>query len=194
MDLLSNAPYDVHSQYGHLILLCLESDKEKCQSLQQELSKAGYAYLFFPISEDVLLRRDYLSDITKALDTCSCLIPAITDDLFDAGSAIYRNIFWFVIGYMQARAVGGIVPYLAEGDGHQLPFTPLKNANLATSGEEVVKTLENKYADRLMKSHYYDNYLLNYYALKRIMYRRISLKCRIYEKTFQHVCQAMEYE
>ncbi len=194
MDLLSNSLYDVRAQYGHLILVCLESDEQKCQALQLELSKSGYAYLFFPISEDTLSRRDYLSEVTKALDTCSCLIPIITDGLLEESSAVYRNIFWFVIGYMQAKCAGGIVPYLADGDGLHLSFTPLKNANLATTSAEVVKTLETKYASRLMKSHYYDNYLLNYYAYKRIMYRRISLKCRIYEDAFRHVCQAMEYE
>ena len=194
MDLLSNSMYDIRAQYGHLILLCLESDEQKCQSLQLELSKAGYAYLFFPISKDTLTRRDYLSEITKALDTCTCLVPVITDDLFSQEAVIYRNIFWFVIGYMQSKSSGGIVPYLASGDGQQLSGSPLKNANLSTTGSEVVRTLELKYSNRLMKSHYYDNYLLNYYAFKRIMYRRITLKCRIYENAFQHICQAMEYD
>jgi len=194
MELISNAFYDLHSNYGRLILVCLESDEKKCQPLQLELSKAGYAYLNFPICRDTLSRRDYLSKITDALDSCSCLIPVITDSLFSEESVIFRNIFWFVIGYMQAKGAGGIVPYLAEGDGTRLSVTPLKNANLATSGAEIVKTLESKYSTRLMKSQYYDNYLLNYYASKRILYRRLTLKCRIYEDAFQHICRAMEYE
>lgn len=194
MELLSNAMYDVRAQYGHLILLCLESDEQKTLPLQRELSKSGYAYLFFPISRDTLSRRDYLAEITKALDSCSCLIPIITDNLFSENSVTFRNIFWFVIGYMQAKSSGGIVPYLADGDGHALAATPLKNANLATDGAEVVRTLELKYASRLMKSHYYDNYLLNYYAFKRIMYRRVTLKCRIRESEFQQIREAMEYD
>jgi len=194
MELISNALYDLRSNYGHLIMVCLGADEQKCQPLQLELSKAGYAYTFFPISQDTLSRRDYLSKITEALDSCSCLIPVITDGLFADESVIYRNIFWFVIGYIQAKGNGGIVPYLAEGDGMHLSVTPLKNANLATTGTEVVKTLEHKYSHRLMKSQYYDNYLLNYYASKRILYRRLTLKCKIYEDAFQHIRQAMEYE
>lgn len=194
MEVISNSQYDVHSRYGHLILVCLESDEGKSQALRQELSRAGYAYLFFPISADTLSRHDYLSEVTRALDTCTCLIPVITDDLFSEESVVYRNIFWFVVGYMQAKNTGKIVPYVAEGDGLRLSVTPLKNANLATSGAEVIRTLENRYAGVLMKSHYYDNYVLNYYAYKRIMYRRVALKIRIYEDAFRHVCGVMEYE
>lgn len=194
MDIISNSFYDVRAQYGHLILVCLESDEHKTQQLRRELSKAGYAYIFFPISESMIARRDYLSEILKALDTCSCFIPVISDKLFDESSVICRNIFWFIVGYIQTKCAGGIVPYLAEGTGAQLASTPLKNANLLSGELDVVKTLENKYADRLMKSQYYDNYLLNYYAYNRIIYRRIALKCRIYEKDFQRVCQEMEYE
>lgn len=194
MDLLSNAPYDVRSHYGHLIIVCLESDEQKCQALQQELSRAGYSYLFFPISEETLSRRDYLSEVIKALDTCSCLIPVITDGLLSEETRIWRNVFWFVVGYLHAKRTGGIVPYLCEGDGRFLSQTPLKNANLATSTAEVVKTLENRYATKLMKNHYYDNYLLNFYAFKRILYRRVTLKCRIYEDAFRHICNVMEYE
>ena len=194
MDVISNSPYDVRSQYGHLILVCLGSDEQKCIELQQELSRAGYAYLFFPISEDTLSKRDYLSEVTKALDSCSCLIPIITEGLFAAETQIYRNVFWFVAGYMHAKRSGAIVPYLCEGDGFLLSQTPLKNANLTTSAAEVVKTLENKFVGRLMKSHYYDNYLLNFYAYNRILYRRVALKCRIYENDFRRICEAMEYE
>lgn len=194
MDVISNSPYDVRSQYGHLILVCLGSDEQKCIELQQELSRAGYAYLFFPISEDTLSKRDYLSEVTKALDACSCLVPVITEGLFAEETQVYRNVFWFVEGYMHAKRSGAIVPYLCEGEGRQLSYTPLKNANLATNAAEVVKTLENKFADRLMKSHYYDNYLLNFYAYKRILYRRVTLKCRIYENAFKRICEAMEYE
>lgn len=194
MDVISNSQYDVHTKYGHLILVCLGSDEQKCQALRQELSKAGYAYLFFPISADTLTRHEYLTEVTKALDGCSCLVPVITDGLFSEDAVIYRNIFWFVIGYMQARKEGGIVPFLAEGNGMKLSVTPLKNANLAATAAELIKTLENKYAHNLMKSHYYDNYLLNFYAYKRIMYRRLTLKFRIYEEDFRHACRMMEYE
>jgi len=194
MDIISNSPYDVHSKYGHLILVCLGSDQSKCGQLRLELSKAGYAYLFFPISEDTLSHRDYLLEVTKALDSCSCLIPVISNGLFSEGSVEYRNVFWFVIGYMQAKCEGATVPFLAEGNGLDLALTPLKNANLASSGEDIIKTLETKYSERLMKSQYYDNYLLNYYAHKRILYRRISLKCKIYESDFKKVCELMEYE
>lgn len=194
MDLISNSAYDVRAQYGHLILVCLGSDEQKCLELQQELSRAGYAYLFFPISEDTLSKRDYLSEVTKALDACSCLVPVITDGLFAEDTQVFRNVFWFVEGYMHAKRSGAIVPYLCEGEGRELSYTPLKNANLATTAGDVVRTLENKFADRLMKSHYYDNYLLNFYAYKRILYRRVTLKCRIYEDAFRHICEAMEYE
>lgn len=194
MDIISNSLYDVRAQYGHLILVCLDTDEQKTQQLRLELSKAGYAYIFFPISADTLSRRDYLSEIIKTLDTCSCFIPVITDKLFDDDAIIYRNIFWFTVGYIQTKCAGGIVPFLAEGDGKQISSTPLKNANLLDKAEDVVKTLENKYAHRLMKSQYYDNYLLNYYAQKRIIYRRITLKCRIYENDFKRICEAMEYE
>ena len=194
MDIISNSPYDVRSQYGHLILVCLGSDEQKTIALQRELNRAGYSYLFFPISEDTLLKRDYMAEITKSLDTCSCLIPIITDGLFAEETQIYRNVFWFVEGYMHAKYQNSIVPFICEGDGHQLSYTPLKNANLAKTPDEVIKTLENKFADRLMKSHYYDNYLLNYYAYNRILYRRVKLKCRIYENAFQRIREAMEYE
>lgn len=194
MDIISNSFYDVRARYGHLILVCLESDEQKTQELRLELSKAGYAYVFFPISREAFSRRDYLSEILKALDTCSCFIPVITDKLFDDESAVCRNIFWFTVGYIQTKCAGGIVPYLAEGDGGHLSATPLKNANLLNRADEVIKTLENKYAHRLMKSQYYDNYLLNYYAYNRIIYRRIALKCRIYESDFKRICEAMEYE
>ncbi len=194
MDLISNTPYDVHSRYGHLILVCLESDEQKCQALQQELSRAGYAYLFFPISEETLSRRDYMNEIIKALDSCSCLVPIITDTLFSEDMRIFRNVFWFVTGYMQSKKEGGIVPFLCEGDGRALAYTPLKNANLAITEGEVVKTLEHKYSSKLMKNYYYDNYMLNFYAFKRILYRKVTLKCRIFENAFQHVCKAMEYE
>ena len=194
MDIVSNSPYDVRAQYGHLIIVCLDSDEQKCQTLRNELSEAGYAYLFFPISRDTLSRRDYLSEVIKALDSCTCLVPVITDSMFSEENTAYRNVFWFVVGYMQAKVTGGIVPYLAEGDGMALAPTPLKNANLVKSGTEMIKTLESKYFGHLMKSHYYDNYLLNYYALKRILYRRVTLKCRIYESDFKRVCEVMEYE
>jgi hypothetical protein len=194
MDIISNSYYDVRAKYGHLILVCLEADEEKTQKLRHELSKAGYAYVYFPISRETFARRDYLSEIIKALDTCSCFIPVITDKLFDEDHAICRNIFWFAAGYIQTKCAGGIVPFLADGDGSLVSSTPLKNANLLNKAEDVVKTLESKYANRLMKSQYYDNYLLNYYAYNRIIYRRIALKCRIYEKDFQRICEAMEYE
>ncbi len=194
MDIISNSYYDVRAQYGHLILVCLEADEEKTQALRHELSKAGYAYVYFPISREAFERRDYLSEIIKALDTCSCFIPVITDRLFDGDHAICRNIFWFTAGYIQTKCSGGIVPFLADGDGSQISSTPLKNANLLNKAEDVIKTLENKYANRLMKSQYYDNYLLNYYAYNRIIYRRISVKCRIYEKDFRRICEEMEYE
>ena len=194
MEVISNSPYDVRAQYGHLILVCLGSDEQKCQPLQQELSKAGYAYLFFPISEDTLSRRDYLAEVTKALDTCSCLIPVVTDGLFSEQARIYRNVFWFVIGYLHAKSAQAILPFLAEGEGRDLAATPLKNANLATCAADVVKTLESKFSHHLMKSHYYDNYLLNFYAHKRILYRRLSVKAYIHEDTFQRIREAMEYE
>ena len=194
MDVISNSQYDVHSQYGHLILVCLEADEKKSEALRLELSKAGYAYLYFPISEETLARHDYLTEVTKALDTCSCLIPVITDTLFSEEATMYRNIFWFVVGYMQAKSPAGIVPFLAERDGTRLSLTPLKNANLAVTGGEVIRTLETKFTGSLMKSHYYDNYLLNYYAYRRIMYRRLVLKMRIYEDAFLHICDMMEYE
>ena len=194
MDVISNSPFDMRSQYGHLILVCLGSDEQKCVELQRELNRAGYAYLFFPISEETLSKRDYLGEVTKALDGCSCLIPVITEGLFAEETQVYRNVFWFVEGYMHAKRSGSIVPYLCEGDGRQLSYTPLKNANLAMSAAEVVKTLENKFSDSLMKSHYYDNYLLNFYAYNRIIYRRVTLKCRIYENAFKRIAEAMEYE
>ncbi len=194
MDLISNSLYDVRAQYGHLILVCLGSDEQKCIELQHELSRAGYAYLFFPISEDTLSKRDYISDITRALDTCSCLVPIITDGLFAEDYQVYRNVFWFVAGYMHTKHSGAIVPFLCEGDGRALSYTPLKNANLATSETEIVRTLENKFSNSLMKSHYYDNYLLNFYAYKRILYRRVTFKCRIYEDAFRRIAQTMEYE
>lgn len=194
MELISNLPYDVHSRYGHLILVCLGADEQKCLPLQHELSRAGYAYLLFPISEETLSRREYLSEIIQALNSCSCLIPVVTDTLFSDEMHIYRNFFWFVTGYMQSRKTGGIVPFLCEGDGRSLAYTPLKNANLATSEVEVVKTLEHRYASKLVKNQYYDNYMLNFYAYKRILYRHVTLKCRIYENAFQHICSAMEYE
>ena len=194
MDIISNALYDVRSQYGRLILVCLESDEQKTQQLRLELSRAGYAYMYFPISKETISRRDYLSEIIKSLDACSCFIPVISDTLFEESSSIYRNIFWFTVGYVQTKSAGSIVPYLADGDGHQLAATPLKNANLVNAPEDVIKTLENKYSSRLMKSQYYDNYLLNFYAYNRILHRRINLKCRIYESDFQRVCEAMEYE
>ena len=194
MDIISNSFYDVRSKYGRLILVCLDSDEQKIQKLKLELSQAGYAYVLFPISGDTISQRDYLTDVIKALDTCSCFVPIITDSLFDDDHTIYRNIFWFTVGYIQTKCEGGIIPFLAEGDGHQLASTPLKNANLVSSPEEVIKTIESKYANRLMKSQYYDNYLLNYYAYNRIIYRRISIRCRIYESDFRRVCEAMEYE
>ena len=194
MDVISNSPYDVRAQYGHLILVCLGTDEQKCQQLQQELSRAGYAYLFFPISEETLSRRDYLSEVTKALDTCSCLIPVITDGLFQKETQIYRNVFWFAVGYMHAKRSGAILPFLCEGEGRPLSSTPLKNANLAGCAADVIKTLEHKFSNKLMKSHYYDNYLLNFYAYKRILYRRVTLKCRIYEDAFRRIYEAMEYE
>lgn len=196
MDLLSNTPYDVRSHYGNLILVYLGSDEEKCKALKTELEKAGYSYMPFPISADTLLRHDYLSGVTKALDSCACLIPVISDDLFDDSARIYSNIFWLVIGYMQAKCYsGGIVPYLAEDQECQgLASTPLQNANLARTGADVVRALENRYSNRLMKSHYYDNYELNDYAQKRIIYRRITFKCRIYEDAFQRTCKIMEYD
>ncbi len=194
MDIISNSFYDVRAQYGRLIIVCLEADEKKTQQLRLELSKAGYAYIFFPISRETFARRDYLSEIIKALENCSCFIPVITDNMFDDAYAICRNIFWFTVGYVQTRCAGGIVPFLADGTGEQISATPLKNANVLNKAEDVIKTLENKYAHRLMKSRYYDNYLLNYYAYNRIIYRRISLKCKIYEKDFQRVCEEMQYE
>ncbi|MBO7761411.1 MAG: hypothetical protein J6T24_01295 [Clostridia bacterium] len=194
MDVISNAQYDVRSQYGHLILLCLAKDEEKTQALRLELSKAGYAYLYFPISADTLAQHDYLSEVTKALDACSCMIPVITTDLFSEEAVIYRNVFWFVIGYMQTKCHESIVPYIAEGDDSRLATTPLKNASPSFTTAEIVSTLETKYAGALMKSQYYDNYLLNYYAYNRIIYRRLVLKLRIYEDAFRHICEAMEYE
>jgi len=194
MELISNLPCDTRSRYGHLILVCLDCDEKKTQSLQSELHKAGYPYLFFSISEDALARRDFLPEIIRALNSCSCLIPVISDNLFKEEATICRNVFWFIIGYMRSKCSNGFVPYLIDGDGLRLSITPLKNENLSTSSEYIVKTLENKYSKYLMKSHYYDNYLLNYYAYKRITYRRVKIKCHIYEDAFKHICKAMEYE
>ena len=194
MDVISNSPYDVRSQYGHLILVCLGSDEQKCMELQRELNRAGYSYLFFPISEDMLSKRDYMGEVMKALDSCSCLVPIITEGVFAEETQVYRNVFWFVAGYMHAKRSGAIVPYLCEGDGRFLSYTPLKNANLVRTADEVVKTLENKFSDCLMKSHYYDNYLLNFYAYNRILYRRVAFKFRIYEDAIRRICEAMEYE
>lgn len=194
MDIISNSFYDARSQYGRLILVSMESDEQKTTQLRQELSKAGYAYIFFSLSEKLISRRDYLSEILKALDSCACFIPVISDTLFEESSVICRNIFWFIVGYIQTKCGGSIVPFLADGSGAQISATPLKNANILTQGHEVVKTLETKYSQRLMKSQYYDNYMLNFYAYNRIIYRRISLKCRIYESEFQRICEEMEYE
>ena len=68
MDIISNSFYDVRAQYGRLIIVCLEADEKKTQQLRLELSKAGYAYIFFPISRETFARRDYLSEIIKALE------------------------------------------------------------------------------------------------------------------------------
>ena len=69
MEIISNSYYDVRAKYGHLILVCLAADEEKTQPLRQALSKAGYAYVYFPISKETFARRDYLSEIIQALDT-----------------------------------------------------------------------------------------------------------------------------
>ena len=194
MELIVNTPFDVRSQYGHLIVLCLDSYEAKTLELRQALSAQGYNYLFFPISDTTLSQRDYLSEITKALDSCTCLVPVIAEGLFAPENRVLCNVFWFVLGYMTTRQPEGIVPYLAEGDGRGISSTPLKNANFAASCEEVVRTLDKKFAHRLMKNHYYDNYMLNFYAAKRIMYRRIVMRCRIDEQAYQRVASLMEYE
>lgn len=187
MEFLANVPYDLRAQYGHLIVLGLESEEEKSEPLRRALDMAGYPYLYFPLSEHAMSRSEYFKEICAALDRCACLIPVFGDTFWLPESQYLRNLMWFAVGYVRAVAAGACIPLLLSENRGALSGSPLKNANILFDHEQVLETLRARYHSKLLKNNYYRDYQVNLYASRRIMYRRIAMKFRIYESAYRYV-------
>ncbi len=190
MEILSNKRFEINEYCGNLLLIYLEEDAVSIAALCEMLDYAGYSYTCQPICASVLQRGDFVKDFCRTIDKCACFAPVMSKWLFCEENRRYCALFWYFIGYMRANSSESIVPLSLTEPHAELGGTPLQGIDVMYDGETFLRTLADKFSGRILRNDYYENRSINHYAARRIYYRCLHLRFKIYEQAFQN---AKEY-
>lgn len=191
MQIISNKPFDIQMRCGQLVVLCTEQDRDAAAPLCEALGIAGYSFRQIVLCAEELARRSFIRELDSALEGCACLVPVLTEHLFAPGD-LYATLFWYALGYTRARLPQSVLPYVPYGDGGKISATPLKNQNLAKTVENLLLTLATDYSGKILQTVFYNDHVLNAYASRRILYRRLVLRFSVSDYAFMRACRILD--
>ena len=194
MRLLSEAPFDIRTYFGNLVILYPEGRGELIAELRERLDHSGHVYHCCAVGGSLLQRGDGFDEIVGLLDRCECLIPVLDRAfLTDKTCGVARAMLWHFVGYMRASRRDAIVPFLPRGEGEErtdLRGTPLQGVDIMYDADTFMRKVPAKFSGKLLCYDYYENRRTNFYASKRIRFRCMSLSFDIYQEAFDN---AREY-
>ena len=189
MELLSNSTFDIKDYCGNIVLLYTEDSAEHIAALREILDYTGYAYLCQPIDRYTVERRNFVEEADRTLNGCACLIPVLSKSLLLPENQIFRSLYWYSVGYMRANSHEAIVPLCFGEDKVDLAGTPLQGIDIIYDTDTLMQTLSDKFSSRILRYNYYENRTVNLYASRRIFYRCLHMRFKIYESSFQNAKQ-----
>ena len=189
MELLSNSTFDIKEYCGNIVLLYTEDSAEYIAGLRELLDYTGYAYLCQPIGKYTVERRNFVEEADRMLNGCACLIPVLSKSLLLPENQLFRSLYWYSVGYMRANFHESIVPLCFGGEKIDLAGTPLQGIDIIYDNETLMQTLSDKFSSRILRYNYYENRTVNLYASRRIFYRCLHMRFKIYESSFQNAKQ-----
>lgn len=189
MELLSNSKFDIKEYYGNIVIMYTEDSVEFIAELRELLDYTGYAYICRQISRRTVERRNFAEEADRLLSGCACFIPVLSRELMAPENQIFKSLFWYSVGFMRANYQEAIIPMCFTGDNLELAGTPLQGIDILFDTDTLMQTLSDKFSTKLLRYNYYENRKVNLYASRRIFYRCIHLRFKIWETAFQNARQ-----
>lgn len=189
MELLSNSKFDIKEYYGNIVIMYTEDSAEQVAHLRELLDYTGYVYVCQPISRRTVERRNFAEEADRILSDCACFIPMLSRELMAEENQVFKSFFWYSVGYMRANYQESIIPLCLGGDRIDLGGSPLQGIDIIFDTDTLMQTISDKFSSKLLRYNYYENRKVNLYASRRIFYRCIHLRFKIWESSFQNAKQ-----
>jgi hypothetical protein len=190
MEVVSNNKLDLKEYFGHIIVMHDSRQDEKLDELKEVLDASCYQYFCLPILDEDVDSSVVFED-TNIFNGCVCLIPVFSKRFFEADNTFLKSQFWYYIGYVKSTHSDAILPYCTDkSEKASLNGTPLHKLDFKNNVDDLMVTIQEKYSSKLLCYNYYENKTINKFASKRIMYRDLCIKFKIYQTAFEN---AKEY-
>ncbi len=189
MEVVSNNNLDLKEYLGHIVILHDSQQDDKLDQLKEVLDVSGYQYFCMPIVDEDVDGAVAFED-TNIFNGCVCLIPVFSKRLFEEGNVFLKSQYWYYIGYVKSIHSDAILPYCTdESQKASLNGTPLHKLDFKNNVDDLMYTIQEKYSSKLICYNYYENKTVNKFASKRIMYRDLCIKFKIYQTAFENAKQ-----
>ncbi len=190
MEVVSNNNLDVKEYFGHIVIMHDNKQDEKLDQLKEVLDVSGFQYFCLPIT-DKETESPVSFENTNIFNGCVCLIPVFTKNFFEEDKMYLRSQYWYYIGYVKSTHSDAILPYCTDkSEKASLNGTPLHKLDFKNDVGDLMATIQEKYASKLLCYNYYENKAINKFASKRITYRDVCIRFKIYQTAFDN---AKEY-
>ncbi|MBQ9782207.1 MAG: hypothetical protein IJW26_03385, partial [Clostridia bacterium] len=190
MEVVSNKTLDLKEYFGHIVLMYENKKDEKVERLKDALDVSGYQYFCLPITDEEVDNPVSFEE-TNVFNGCVCLIPVFSKQFFEEKKVYLKSQYWYYIGYVKSICKDAILPfYTDEVKTASLSDTPLHKLDFKNDISSLMVTIDEKYGNKLLCYNYYENKSINKFASKRIMYRDVCVKFKIYQTAFYN---AKEY-
>ncbi len=186
MEVVSNKSLDLKEYFGHIVVMHENTENQKVEELKEVLDASGYQYFCLPVSNKELDKPVSFEE-TNIFNGCVCLIPVFTKDFFEEDKIFLKSQYWYYIGYVKSLHKDAILPFFTgETKTASLNDTPLHKLDFKNNITALMATVQEKYGAKLLCYNYYDNKVINKFASKRILYRNLCIKFKIYQTAFDN--------